>query len=233
MEARRTDLSRRYGLSSNLIRSLGEGKTVASSLRYYSLTDIEGRKAVLASADVDMAWRPLGSRWSVMERLQYIHNRADAGVTGGEVLGIPVAEAGNQVSTRLINNVSLNYTGDRGQLPGVEATVYYGAKLVRGKLSGDAYDGFIDVLGLDIRKNLGKRFDIAFALSQQTAHDSGVKQMSYGPSLGFSPKKDVWISAGYNISGYHDPNAYDRYTQQGVYVTVRVKFDQTGFRNLF
>ncbi len=233
VEARHSDLSRRYGLTSNVIRSLGEGKTVASSLRYYTLTDTEGRKAVLASADADLAWRPLDSRWSVLERLQYIHERADAGVTGGEVLGIPVASAGNQVSTRLINNLALNYTGDGEQLPGVEATVYYGAKLVRGKLSGDDYDGFIDVLGLDVRKDLGKRFDIAFALSQQVAHDSGVRQMSYGPSIGFSPRKDVWISAGYNISGYRDPDADDRYTQQGPYITVRVKFDQTGFRNVF
>ncbi len=233
VEARRADLSHRYGVISNAIRTLGDGKTVASSLRIYDITDRFGRKAQLASADVELAWRPLDSHWSALERLEYVHDRADAGVIGGGVLGVPMASGENLQTTRLINNISLNYRSDLTEGRGLEASVYYGAKQVHGKLASDSYDGFIDVLGLDVRKSLSPRFDLAFALSQQTAHDSGVRQMSYGPSLGFSPKKDVWISVGYNVAGYRDPDATDRYTQQGPYVTVRVKFDQSGLRNLF
>ncbi|MFT4076664.1 MAG: hypothetical protein QM647_14165 [Asticcacaulis sp.] len=229
-EVRRSDVSNRTGLTSNLIRALGEGKTVASSLRIYHLTDSEGRKAELASADISLAWRPLDSRWSVLERLELRHNRADADVKDADVLGITVSTGENQVTTRLINNIALNYTADHG----IEASVYYGAKLIRGKLADDAYDGFIDAIGADIRKSLGKRFDIAFSLSRQLAHNSGVSAMSYGPSIGFSPKKDVWISVGYNIAGYHDPDTDgSHYTEQGPYITARVKFDANTLRNIF
>ncbi len=233
IEARHADQSHRFGLISNAIRSLGDGKTLASSLRIYDITDHTGRKAQLASADIELAWRPLDSHWSVLERLQYVHDRADAGVIGGGVLGVPVSSGENQLTTRLINNIALNYRSSLSERHGIEASVYYGAKAVRGKLASDAYDGFIDVLGVDVRKSLSKRFDLAFALSQQTAHDSGVRQMSYGPSLGFSPKKDVWVSVGYNFAGYRDPDADDRYTRQGPYITVRVKLDSSDLRNLF
>ena len=38
----------------------------------------------------------------------------------------------------------------------------------------------------------------------------------------------MWISAGYNVAGYRDRDFEDdRYTRQGPYVTMRLKFDQT------
>jgi hypothetical protein len=231
VEARTSNTSNRTGLNTNLIRSLGEGKTVASSLRLYRLKDSESRKAELASADISLAWRPLDSRWSVLERLELRHNRADAGVKDGNVLGIPVSAGENQVTTRLINNLAINYTDSDH---GIETSAYYGAKMIRGKLADDAYDGFIDAIGADIRKSLSKRFDIAFALSRQMAHNSGVSAMSYGPSIGYSPKKDVWISIGYNIAGYNDPDTDgSHYTRQGAYLTARVKFDASTVRNVF
>ena len=231
IEARNSDISNRTGLNSNLIRSLGKGKTLASTIRLYRLKDTEGRKAELASADISLAWRPLDSRWSILERLELRHNRADAGVKGGSVLGIPVSTGENQVTTRLINNIAVNYQNTEH---GIEASLYYGAKMVRGKLADDVYDGFIDAIGADIRKSLGKRFDIAFAVSQQLAHNSGVRALSYGPSIGFSPKQDVWISAGYNISGYDNPDTDNsHYTRHGAYITARVKFDAATVRNIF
>ena len=37
----------------------------------------------------------------------------------------------------------------------------------------------------------------------------------------------MWISAGYNIAGYRERDfEADRYTRQGPYVTMRLKFDQ-------
>ncbi len=233
VEARKGERSDRTGLTSNLIRTLGEGKTVASSLRLYDVKDYMGRVARLGSADVSLAWRPLDSHWSVLERLTFVHERADAGVIGGDVLGIPLSSGETQLTTRLLNTTAVNYLSDLRQGHGVELSVYYGAKLIHGKLADDTFQGFIDTIGADVRKNLGAHFDIAFSVSQQTAHDTHVKSLAYGPSLGFSPKKDVWISVGYNVSGYHDPDADgSHYTQQGAYVTMRVKFDSATFRGM-
>ena len=50
---------------------------------------------------------------------------------------------------------------------------------------------------------------------------------SGGPSLGISPAHNVWVTAGYNVSGYRDRDfSDDRYTRAGPYLTVRLKFDQ-------
>ncbi len=50
---------------------------------------------------------------------------------------------------------------------------------------------------------------------------------SAGPSLGFTPFKNGWLSVGWNVAGFHDRDFEDaRYTRSGPYVTMRLKFDQ-------
>ena len=51
---------------------------------------------------------------------------------------------------------------------------------------------------------------------------------SGGPSAGVSPAQNVWISVGYNITGYRDRDFEgDRYTRAGPFVTMRLKVDQS------
>ncbi len=50
---------------------------------------------------------------------------------------------------------------------------------------------------------------------------------SAGPTVGFSPGHNLWLTAGYNVTGYRDRDfSADRYTRAGPYVTMRLKFDQ-------
>ena len=218
----------RLGLTLNFLRALGEGKTLASSVKAYRVSQAGGAKADYAAADLALAWRPLDSRWSVLERLSVRHERADSGFTDSNVLGVPAYGGGQQITSRIVNNLALNYrTGAEGLGHGTEATVYYGAKYVDGRYADDRFDGFIDVTGFDLRRDIGTRFDIGVAGSVQHAWNGGVWSFSGGPSVGASPAKNVWISAGYNIAGYRDRDFEDdRYTRQGPYVTMRLKFDQ-------
>jgi len=144
------------------------------------------------------------------------------------VLGVPAYGAGDQVTSRVVNNLALNYrSGPEGLGHGFEGTVYYGAKYVAGRYADDRYDGFIDVVGFDLRQDVGTRFDIGVAGSVQHAWNRHVWSWSGGPSAGVSPAANVWLSAGYNIAGYRDRDfEADRYTRQGPYVTMRLKFDQ-------
>jgi hypothetical protein len=62
----------------------------------------------------------------------------------------------------------------------------------------------------------------------QHAWSRGAVSFSGGPSAGVSPAANIWVSAGYNIAGYRDRDFEDdRYTRQGPYVTMRLKFDQS------
>ncbi|RZL96875.1 MAG: hypothetical protein EOP68_26505 [Sphingomonas sp.] len=216
-----------------MLRALGEGRTLASGVRAYSVTDGAGAVAASAHADVAIAWRPLDSRWSLLERLELRHERADSGFSDANTLGVPAYGAGDQVTSRIINNLALSYrTGPEGAGHGFEATVYYGAKYVAGRFADDRYDGYIDVTGFELRRDLGSRFDIGVQGSAQHGWSRGVVAWSGGPSAGVSPAANVWISAGYNIAGYRDRDFEDdRYTRQGPYLTTRLKFDRTTLDN--
>ncbi len=228
VEYRDGQAQQRIGITSNFLRTLGEGRTLASSVKAYRVEDATGNVASYAAADIALAVRPIDSRWSVLDRLAYRHESAGAGFTDANVLGIPAAGGGEQVTTRLVNNLAVNYrTGAEGLGHGTEATVYYGAKYVKGRFADDVYDGYIDVTGFELRQDLGTHFDIGVAGSVQHAWDRGVWSWSGGPSVGVSPAANVWISAGYNVAGYRDRDFEDdRYTRQGPYVTMRLKFDQ-------
>ncbi|WP_246524694.1 hypothetical protein [Sphingobium phenoxybenzoativorans] len=232
LEYRTGSESDRWGVTTNVLRTLGEGKTIAAGLRMYKVKDKDGAVASFASADIAIAYRPLDSRWSLLERFELRHDRADAGISNNNTLGVPSFADGDQTTTRAINNIAINYrSGDEGAGHGLEVSLYYGAKYVRGRYADDVYDGFIDVIGTEIRKDIGRHFDVGFSGSMQHAWKDGAKSFSFGPSAGVSPAQNVWITAGYNISGYRDRDfEADRYTRQGPYVTMRMKFDQLSLR---
>jgi len=228
IEYRDSTADTRLGLTTNFLRSLGEGQTLASSIRAYRTTDAAGAAGTFASADLALALRPFDSRWSILERFELRHESADDGFSAANNLGVPAYGAGDQVTGRVINNLAVNYrSGPEGKGHGFEATVYYGSKYVRGRFQDDVYTGYIDVTGFELRKDIGTRFDIGLQGSVQHAWDRGAVAFSGGPSAGVSPAKNVWITGGYNISGYRDRDfEEDRYTRRGPYVTMRLKFDQ-------
>ena len=58
-------------------------------------------------------------------------------------------------------------------------------------------------------------------------------QVSYGagPSVGYSPARNVWIGVGYNVSGYEDRDfSASTYTAHGPFVRMRLKLDQESVR---
>jgi uncharacterized repeat protein (TIGR01451 family) len=222
------DESDRWGVTANILRTLGEGKSIAGGLRMYEIKDRDGKKASYASADIALAIRPLDSHWSLLNKFELRHDRADAGVSDGNVLGVPSLVDGGQISTRVINNLAVNYrTGEEGDPHRIEASLYYGAKYVRGIFGDDRYTGFIDVIGLEVRRDIGEHFDIGVNAGMQHAWSAGTVAFTVGPSVGMSPAKNLWIVAGYNVSGFHDRDFEEaRYTRQGPYVTMRFKFDQ-------
>ncbi|MET0360764.1 MAG: hypothetical protein ABW048_03330, partial [Sphingobium sp.] len=238
VEYRHGSTSDRWGITTNILRTLCKGKTVAGGVRAYSVQERSGAVASFASADVAIAFRPLDSRWAVLERLELRRDRADAGVRASNVLGIGAGNSGNngggigagdgQVSTRIVNNLAINYrSGQEGDGHGWEASLYHGAKYVEGRFGDDRYTGFIDMIGFELRRDIGQRFDVGVNAARQHSWTGHATSYSAGPSVGFSPGHGVWMSAGYNVTGFHDRDFEDaRYTRQGAYVTMRMKFDQ-------
>ncbi|MGI4731800.1 MAG: hypothetical protein ACRYFW_08645 [Janthinobacterium lividum] len=218
----------RWGLTSNMLRALGRGSTLAGSVKAYRIEDATGAVASYATGDLALALRPLGSRWSLLERFQLRHEHADASVTDANVLGVPAVGDDMQTTDRVINNVAIDYrAGARTAGHGLEVSVYYGAKFVRGLFGDDVYQGYVDVIGFDLRQDISPRLDVGVQGSVQHAWSAQAVSFSGGPSIGMSPGGNLWITAGYNVSGYRDRDfEADRYTRAGPYLTARIKFDR-------
>ncbi|HBS64201.1 MAG TPA: hypothetical protein DEB32_16145, partial [Stenotrophomonas sp.] len=61
---------------------------------------------------------------------------------------------------------------------------------------------------------------------------AGANQYAYGMEVGRLLRQNLWLSAGYNWTGFdgdRDLNGYE-YTQQGVFLRLRFKFDEDLFR---
>ena len=61
---------------------------------------------------------------------------------------------------------------------------------------------------------------------------SGANQYAYGMEVGRLLRQNLWLSAGYNWTGFagdRDLNGYE-YTQQGAFLRLRFKFDEDLFR---
>ena len=132
-------------------------------------------------------------------------------------------------TTRLVNNFTANtMLSDRWQLAG-----HYGLKYVVSDFEGETYKGVSQLLGGETRFDLTDKIDLGLQGSLMFGHGLNSWEYAYGPSIGVTPVKNVWLSLGYNVVGYREEDfAAAEYARQGVYLKFRFKFDQNTARGL-
>ncbi|SEM76967.1 conserved repeat domain-containing protein [Sphingomonas gellani] len=220
---------RRWGLTSNLVRTLGEGSTLASAVRAFRVRDALGATSSTATADLALALRPLGSRWSVLERFQLRGDAITAAGSSGNPLALPLLADGVARTMRAVNMMAVNYSiNAAGEGRGFEASLFHGAKYVRGRYADETVEGLIDVIGVEVRQDLHPRVAVGVQASVRHSWSSNTLLVSAGPSVGVSPATNMWLTLGYNVSGYRDRDFDgDRWSRRGAYLTMRMKFDQS------
>jgi large repetitive protein len=78
--------------------------------------------------------------------------------------------------------------------------------------------------------DVSKRWDASVQASVLRNRDTGIAQRGLGAEIGYMLKDDVWLSLGYNRFGYNDKDlTAGQYTDKGVYLRLRVKFDEDLF----
>ena len=159
------------------------------------------------------AWRPRGEGTVVFERFDYKYNELADGTT----------------QTKLVNNMAANtMINDRWQLTG-----NWGVKHTQTDLGAERYDSLAMLLGAETRFDITERIDIGLAGSVLMTEGAETLAYSIGPSIGFSPLDNTWISLGYNFSGYSDEDFEGaEYSDEGVYIKFRLKFDQDSLSGL-
>jgi uncharacterized repeat protein (TIGR01451 family) len=249
LEDRNGETTDRYGLVSNFLRQAQAGVAFASTAQLFATEQSAGAEGLLASIDLSWAWRPLGVQWSLLDRLEFRFEEVDNGngIAGGGLFGNNSLVGSNASTRRIINNFALNrvsreWTGsDRtGNLfrryERSQVSLYYGAKYVLDNFDGVDYDGYTDLLGLEMRHDVRDWLDVGIQASSLNSWNLHAHAYSFGPMVGVSPVENGWVTLGWNLRGFSD-NDFDaaRYTAQGPYLQLRFKFDQktrlTDFRS--
>lgn len=215
IETRRAASEDKVGL---LMGANGEprpGLGLAGGILAFRSETAGGNERTSADIRLGLAYRPKESVWIALDRLDYIiEDRKDADF--------------RFENWRIVNNLALNYR----MAPRTQVSVQYGAKYVSETIEDADYSGYTDLIGLEGRYDVTKSWDVGVRGS--LLHSWNADQMDYGAgvSVGYAMAANLWISVGYNITGFRDRDfsAAD-FTAEGPFLKLRMKFDQASVRD--
>ena len=209
VEWRHSDLDDKLNILLGAQRLLGAGRTVAAGF-IYSENDSALAHSSKFDGRIAYALRPSASRWILLDRFDVIDETIGLGEMSVRV-------------RKLINNLNANYTPNTY----TQWSFQYGAKYVFDRVDGTTYSGYTDLLGVEVRRDVGRNWDIGLSGAMLHSWNSNVSDYSAGASIGYRLMENTWIAAGYNVLGFSDRDfAGAEYRAKGFFLSVRVKFDQ-------
>jgi hypothetical protein len=79
------------------------------------------------------------------------------------------------------------------------------------------------LVGARVTRDFGERWDAG--LQAYTSLGLSNRRDAAGFELGYLVRRNFWLSAGYNVVGFYDPDlSGGAYTQDGFYLRLRLKF---------
>ncbi|WP_308426434.1 hypothetical protein, partial [Chitinimonas sp. BJB300] len=170
-------------------------------------------------AQIGFAWRPVdNNRVNGLARYEYKMVRDDSQPQANNGVG------GDHYNAHIVSG-HLDYHPSRpwwltGRLAGKQTTDdtlnvdqrTYRAWLVSGR---GVYD-------------LTENWDVGLMAGVLGSPQGGSRQYTYGMELGYLLKENLWLSAGYNWTGFRDRDlSGPEQTAKGIYLRLRFKFDET------
>ncbi len=244
-EWRDSDTTVRYGLTTAILRQIGEGRAVGGAFNWFRAKQDGGATTTRAAAEISWAHRPADSQWSFLNKTEFRHDAVKNAVAGrpGPIGGAPLLVNGDVKSDRIINSMAVNYTpidadedGNREGGNFIERGEYgffWGTRYSTDRFGEDDVKGWSNVVGADLKFDLSDSIDVG--ASGTIRIGAGGKNIAYsgGPTVTLAPFKNANITVGYNFLGFEDRDFEDsRYTRSGPFVTFKLKFDQTSFQDL-
>ena len=214
LEGRKSSAGDTITASAGVARELSEELSFAGSARaLFNSPDDSAQKTSQLDLRLGGAWRPRDEDTIIFDRFDVSHDKNARGET----------------ETKIVNNFAINQMiTDR-----LQATANYGVKHVSTEIGGQKLESWNHLLGSEARFDITEKIDIGLHGSYLTSNGTNSAQYSFGPSIGVSPAKNIWVSAGYNIEGFKDDDfEAAEYSRKGVYLQMRLKFDQNTARGL-
>jgi hypothetical protein len=216
LENRHSDAEDRRIVSGGFYREPIAGHAFSMTAHWFDSTFANGSDATAGEVQLGWSYRPATSAWIILDRLDL---KQDAH-----------SDASNDIeSARVINNLNANWQFDTRTQLGLQL----GSRYVRSTFDGERYSGFSTLYGVDVRRELTMRLDVGLHGTMLNSLQSGVSDQSVGVDLGVTVARNVWISIGYNLTGFRDDDfEASRYTAQGPFIKFRMKADQDTFRDM-
>ncbi|MGH9908891.1 MAG: hypothetical protein ACRD8U_25305, partial [Pyrinomonadaceae bacterium] len=211
LELRTSDTDDKVNLLAGVQRNLENGRSAAAGVVYSKTDSNFGIFSRKFDGRVSYAHRPNDSEWIWLDRVDLIDEVIED-ATGGESHG-----------RKLVNNLNANWKPNlRTQI-----ALQYGAKYVLDIIDGEDYDGYIDLLGAEARRDLNKDWDVGLQGSVLHSWDGGQLDYSLGASVGYNLLENAWLSVGYNFLGFDDRDfSGAEFRSKGFFFNFRFKFDQ-------
>jgi uncharacterized repeat protein (TIGR01451 family) len=232
-EWRGGDFTTRYGLTTAILRQIGEGKAVGGALSWFRAKQVGGASTTAAQAEISWAHRPADSQWAFLNKTEYRYDAVKNAVAGlsGPVGGAPLLVNGDVKSSRIINSMSVNYTpvdNTNGQfIERGEYGFFWGTRYNTNRFGPDDVKGWSNVVGTDVKFDLSDVADVGASATARIGTGGRNIAWSGGPTLTVAPFKNANITFGYNIVGFEDRDFEEsRYTRGGPFITFKLKFDQ-------
>jgi hypothetical protein len=211
VETRTSDANDKVGLFTGAYGEPWSGVGLAAAFQGYRTDNAGGMRQSTDDLRLGYAYRPLLTRWIILDRLDYLVAEQRGGTTT------------DYNNWRIVNNIVANYkVQGTGQV-----SLQYGAKFVEESIDNRDYRGYTDLVGLEGRYDITKKIDIG--LRGSMLHSWGIDQAQYGTaiSVGFTMAKNFWLSVGYNLTGFQDRDfSQADFTAEGPFIKLRMKFDQ-------
>ncbi|MEZ5953972.1 MAG: hypothetical protein R3C13_06645 [Hyphomonas sp.] len=206
-EMRDGDNGKRWTLSAGGAREASETLSFGLAARAMDETGMETPDRRTAEMRLGAAYRPRGAGMTVYDRLDVKQERVDT----------------VQDVAKVVNNLGVNWQGtDKTQV-----SVNWGVKYQEGDVAGVRVSGVTQLIGTEVRHDISEKWDVGVAATALVEHQTGTVKYAVGPNVGFSPAENMWLSAGYNLSGFEDRDfEAAEYARRGAYIKLRVKFDQ-------
>ena len=202
-------------LFTGFYQELSKGIGYSLGVDFTDTRSDSGDESRLGSLDLGFVYRPLGSRWIVLDRTEFRIEESDGTF--------------DLENRRLVNNLHLNFKWSER----LQVSMQYGAKYLLDQIDGDNLTGFVDLWGIEMRRDLNGRWDFGMYGRIRNSWKSDVYDTSFGASLGYKLMTNLWVSAGYNFAGFRDDDFSDgNYTAKGPFIRFRYKFDQKTIKDL-
>jgi hypothetical protein len=216
VESRTADSENQWGVITGIAGEVRRGLGVSAGLEIFKTEAVSGAQDLEGSLRLSLARRPKNTRWIVLDRLDYkFEHRKDRDEDFS--------------ARRIVNNLNANYRPHHK----FQVAMQYGAKYVFDTIDGRSYDGYSDLTGIEARYDLTRHWDVGAHAGVLHSWNAGQLDYRTGCSVGYAMMKNMWVSLGYNFTGFKDEDFSEAdYTAAGPYLKLRLKFDQRSVRDM-